>query len=119
MQMEKVGSFIRRNREVRFDSESSLTMSQRTGPIAGVATSFRGPAFMEWKGRTDYSGYEISIFSEQDIQKQQIAPGMAPKRNLWEMPGRPVPDPFSKEGKELYNTGEDAAQGRKPPGSGR
>ncbi len=88
-----------------FDTGSSLLSTPGIGPIVGVATSFTGKAFLEWKGRADYSGYEISIFSFEDDRQGPDTGGLAPKRNLWEMPGMPMPDPLSPEGKKFYNTG--------------
>ena len=87
-----------------FDADSSILSTQGIGPIAGVATSFTGPVFNEWKGHGDYSGYEISIFSFQDDQKgpEQV---VNPDRNMWEMPGAAVPDPLSPEGRKSMNTG--------------
>jgi type II secretory pathway pseudopilin PulG len=70
-----------------FDTTSSLLTSPGIGPIVGVATSFTGQAFLEWKGRGDYAGYEISIFSFQDDRQGPQTDGLAPKRGGWA--GRP------------------------------
>lgn len=86
-----------------FDADSSILTAQGIGPIAGVATSLTGPAFKEWKGHADYSGYEISIFSFDDQQKEPPKP-LNPDRNMWEMPGTAVPDPLSPEGRKSMNT---------------
>jgi type II secretory pathway pseudopilin PulG len=93
-----------------FDLDSSILSTQGIGPIAGVATSFTGPAFREWKGHGDYSGYEISIFSFKDDKKgpEHLA---NPDRNLWEMPGTAVPDPLSPEGRKLMGTDATALGG--------
>jgi len=89
-----------------FNTGSDLLSTPGLGPIVGVATSFTGQAFMEWKGRADYSGYEVSIFSFSDDQQgpQGKNLGGVPQRNPWEMPGTPVPDPLSPEGRRLMNT---------------
>jgi type II secretory pathway pseudopilin PulG len=88
-----------------FDTGSDLLNTPGLGPIIGVATSAIGQAFLEWKGRADYSGYEISIFSftddRQAMQQQQL---LSPERNLWEVPGTPWPGPTSPEGRKLLNT---------------
>lgn len=86
-----------------FDADSSILSTQGIGPIVGVATSLTGPAFREWKGHGDYSGYEISIFSFDDDQKgpKQL---VNPDRNMWEMPGAALPDPLSPEGRKAMGT---------------
>ncbi len=86
-----------------FDTDSSVLSQKGVGPIAGVATSFTGQAYKEWKGQSDYSGYEVSIFSFEDDQKPPDN-GLNPERNLFEMPGTVVPDPRSPEGCKLNNT---------------
>ena len=86
-----------------FDTDSSVLSQKGIGPIAGVATSFTGQVFKEWKGQSDYSGYEVSIFSFEDDQKPPDN-GLNPDRNLFEMPGTVVPDPRSPEGCKLNNT---------------
>jgi type II secretory pathway pseudopilin PulG len=88
-----------------FDTGSDLLSTPGLGPIVGVATSLTGQAFMEWKGRADYSGYEVSIFSFEDDQRGPQGRDLGvPQRNPWEMPGTPVPDPLSPEGRRLMNT---------------
>jgi len=75
-----------------FDTGSGMLNQQGIGPIAGVATSFTGKVFSEWKGQSDYSGYEVSIFSFED-DRQPVDNGLNPDRNQFEMPGTVVPDP--------------------------
>ena len=87
-----------------FDTGSNLLETPGMGPIVGLATSFEGTAFLEYKGRDDYAGFEVSIFSLQDEQLAQTTPGMAPKRNKWEMPGVVMPDPLSPAGMKMLNT---------------
>jgi hypothetical protein len=86
-----------------FDTGSGMLNQQGIGPIAGVATSLTGKVFREWKGQSDYSGYEVSIFSFQDDRKGPDN-GLSPNRNLFEMPGTVVPDPLSPEGCKMLNT---------------
>ncbi|MCZ6599217.1 MAG: hypothetical protein O7A07_00070 [Acidobacteria bacterium] len=97
-----------------FDADSSILSTQGIGPIAGVATSFTGPVFKVWKGHSDYSGYEISIFSFQDDQRgpEQV---VNPDRNMWEMPGAAVPDPLSPEGRKAMGTDATALGGIPSP----
>jgi type II secretory pathway pseudopilin PulG len=88
-----------------FDTGSDVLSTPGLGPIVGVATAMTGQAFREWKGRADYGGYEISIFSFSDNPRgPQTQSLMPPERNIWEMPGTPIPDPLSPEGKRLRNT---------------
>lgn len=87
-----------------FDTGSSLLETPGMGPIVGLATSFEGTAFKEYKGREDYAGFEVTIFSLFDDQLAQTTPGMAPKRNKWEMPGVVMPDPLSTAGQNMLNT---------------
>ena len=85
-----------------FDTGSDLLETAGLGPVVGVATSMTGPTFLEFKGREDYAGFEISIFTF--MQDQMTQQAQVPKRNLWEMPGTAMPDPLSPEGMLLYNT---------------
>ncbi|MFQ5719746.1 MAG: type II secretion system protein [Acidobacteriota bacterium] len=105
----------------KFDTGSSLLSTPGVGPIVGVATSFDGVSYMEFKGHEDYSGFEISIFT---ISQQQIAQqntGSPVARNPFEMPGTPLPNPLSPEGKKLYNTDVNQLGGGKSlqPGGNR
>ncbi|MFQ5670747.1 MAG: type II secretion system protein [Acidobacteriota bacterium] len=85
-----------------FDTSSSLMSTPGIGPIAGLATSKTGTSYAEWKGRTSYSGYEVSIFS--DRAREPVQAAGAPVRNLFEMPGTPIPGPLTPEGKKLRGT---------------
>ena len=102
-----------------FDTGSNLLNTPGIGPIVGVATSYEGPAFLEYKGREDYAGFEISIFSFKEDQLAQKSPGLAPKRNLFEMPGYAVPDPLSPEGMKFNNTAVDQLGGNPEPKDGQ
>ena len=95
-----------------FDTGSDLMHTAGIGPIVGVATSFTGKPYLEWRGQKDYAGYEVSIFSFQD-DRQGPKVGGPVDRNLWESSGLPTPDPQSPEGRKLLNTDADTLSGRK------
>lgn len=97
-----------------FDLDSQVMSTAGVGPIAGVATSLTGPAFREWKGHGEYEGYEISLFSFRDDQKGPD-PNLNAEKNMWEMPGRAVPDPLSPEGRKLLNTDAGSLGSVNPP----
>lgn len=86
-----------------FDADSSILSTQGVGPIAGVATTYTGQVFREWKGHSDYDGYEVSIFSFDD-DKKGPEQRVNPDRNVWEMPGAALPDPLSPEGRKAMGT---------------
>jgi hypothetical protein len=86
-----------------FDTGSGMLNQQGVGPIAGVATSFTGQAFREWKGQSNYTGYEVSIFSFEEDQRGPDT-NLGEGRNLFELPGTVVPDPRSPEGCKQLNT---------------
>ncbi len=83
--------------------DSQVMSTKGVGPIAGVATALTGPAFRQWKGHSEYEGYEISLFSFRE-QQQPPDTGLNAERNMWEMPGRAVPDPLSPEGRKILGT---------------